>query len=347
MKQTASSLRIDLAQFRELAAFMQFSSDLDLAARKQLDRGERLTEILKQHQYAPIDVYKQVMILKAGISGRLDKYATVKLLTYQKDLFYYLDGEGEWFLKKLKDTGSFTEELENETDKFFDAFENQFHPESRGNDIDSGYTANMAVAFSRQNKRINRNMLKLVERITSRELASPSLEKELEEIISGDGEKEKDRFNDLIETSQVLDYKKSKEMEALFKTAAKYLSREGGGLGSGEIFKKLMDREKSSSTALTAFFALPHAVVEGKGKFQMLIVRSHEGVRFSASAPETHAIFFLIGSIDQQHFHLVVISTLAQIVNHPEFEEKWMKADSPEAIKELLLRLKKQVKQQD
>ena len=111
MKQTASSLRIDLAQFRELAAFMQFSSELDAATKSQLNRGERLTEILKQPQYSPIDVYKQVMILKAGITGRLDKYPTAKLLIYQSELFEYLDREASDFMKKFKTAGAFTDEL--------------------------------------------------------------------------------------------------------------------------------------------------------------------------------------------------------------------------------------------
>jgi len=174
MKQTAGALRIDLAQFRELAAFMQFSSDLDPATQRQLNRGERLTEILKQHQHSPIDVYRQVMILRAGITGRLDRYATSRLLNYQKELFDYLEGPGAEFMVRLKSAGSFTGELAEEADALLAQFEETYREAAAGTDIDSGYTVNLAMAMSQRNSRINRDMLKLVERITSRELASSS-----------------------------------------------------------------------------------------------------------------------------------------------------------------------------
>ena len=76
MKQVAGSLRLDLAQFRELAAFAQFSSDLDKATKARIDRGQRLTEILKQPQYLPVPVEKQVMIIFAATNGYLDDVPT-------------------------------------------------------------------------------------------------------------------------------------------------------------------------------------------------------------------------------------------------------------------------------
>ena len=128
MKQVASSLRIDLAQFRELAAFMQFSSDLDPATQKQLSRGERLTEILKQPQYQPVDVHKQVLILKAGISGRLDRYPTSKLLSYQNEFFTYLDVQATDFMARLRQSNKLDDQLSAELETIFVAFEDTFHP---------------------------------------------------------------------------------------------------------------------------------------------------------------------------------------------------------------------------
>src|SRR2546426_3323263 len=75
MKQVAGTLRLDLAQFRELAAFAQFASDLDKATRSRLERGQRLTEVLKQPQYRPVPVEKQVMIIYAATNGYLDDVA--------------------------------------------------------------------------------------------------------------------------------------------------------------------------------------------------------------------------------------------------------------------------------
>jgi len=343
MKQTASSLRIDLAQFRELAAFMQFSSELDASTKNQLSRGERLTEILKQQQYSPMDVYKQIMILKAGITGRLDKYPTVKLLAYQKELSEFLDSntEAKTFMDQLKASSSFSDELEKESGRVFDVFEEKFRPDSIETGIDSGYTVNLAMAMGQRNSRINRDMLKLVERITSRELASPSLESEIEQIISGKDVVEKDRFEDLLESCPIIEYEKSSSMETLFKAVAKKLAKKSVDMSSSQIFEKLVERENSSSTALSPFFAIPHIVLEGKEKFQMLIVRSRKGIEFSPDKDSIHSIFFLLGSMDQRHFHLVVLSSLAQIVQHPEFETEWLKAKNSEALRDLILKIKR------
>src|SRR6476660_5574628 len=91
MRQVAGSLRLDLAQYRELAAFSQFGSDLDPATQKQLNRGKRLTEILKQPQYRPLPVEKQVAIIYAAINGYLDGVAVERLRQYEESLYTFFD----------------------------------------------------------------------------------------------------------------------------------------------------------------------------------------------------------------------------------------------------------------
>jgi F-type H+-transporting ATPase subunit alpha len=91
MRQVAGSLRLDLAQYRELAAFAQFGSDLDPATQRQLNRGKRLTEILKQPQYRPLPVEKQVAILFAATNGYLDEVAVEQLRAYEDGLYVFLD----------------------------------------------------------------------------------------------------------------------------------------------------------------------------------------------------------------------------------------------------------------
>ena len=91
MRQVAGSLRLDLAQYRELAAFAQFGSDLDPATQKQLNRGKRLTEILKQPQYQPLPVEKQVAIVYAATNGYLDPVPVEKLRQYEDGLYSFLD----------------------------------------------------------------------------------------------------------------------------------------------------------------------------------------------------------------------------------------------------------------
>jgi mannitol/fructose-specific phosphotransferase system IIA component (Ntr-type) len=340
MKQTASSLRIDLAQFRELAAFMQFSSDLDPATKKQLDRGERLTEILKQHQYSPIDVYKQVLILNAGVSGRLDKFPTSKLLLYESHLFDFVDREARDFMVKFRDTGNMTKEIKAEMESVLDSFEETFHPESLAGGIDSGFTIKMALAMSQRSSGINREMLKLIERVTSRELASPSLETELEQIITDHDMQERDRYGVLVDNCPVIDYEQSEKLPDLFHAVSRIMENEHTDLSRTEIYERLMKREESSSTALSPFFAIPHIIEEGKGKFQLVVVRSKEGIRFSDKTPNVHAVFFLSGSLDQRHFHLVVISTLAKIVQQPSFREDWLHAGTVEELRNILREIK-------
>jgi F-type H+-transporting ATPase subunit alpha len=91
MRQVAGSLRLDLAQYRELAAFAQFGSDLDKATQQQLNRGRRLVEILKQPQYRPLAVEKQVAIIFAATNGYLDPVAIEDVRRYEDDLYRFLE----------------------------------------------------------------------------------------------------------------------------------------------------------------------------------------------------------------------------------------------------------------
>jgi F-type H+-transporting ATPase subunit alpha len=91
MKQVAGTLRLDLAQFRELAAFAQFASDLDKATRSRIDRGQRLTEVLKQGQYQPVPVEKQVMIIYAATKGYLDDVSLDNIAAWEVAFYRYMD----------------------------------------------------------------------------------------------------------------------------------------------------------------------------------------------------------------------------------------------------------------
>jgi len=91
MKQVAGSLRLDLSQFRDLAAFAQFSSDLDKATKNRIERGRRVTEILKQPQYQPVSVEKQVIIIYAATSGYLDDIPLDDVSAFEAGLYRYMD----------------------------------------------------------------------------------------------------------------------------------------------------------------------------------------------------------------------------------------------------------------
>ena len=103
MRQVAGSLRLDLAQYRELAAFAQFGSDLDAGTQKQLNRGRRLVEILKQPQYQPLPVEKQVAMIYAATNGYLDSVAVEKLRQYEDDLYRFLDTRHPALLTSIRE----------------------------------------------------------------------------------------------------------------------------------------------------------------------------------------------------------------------------------------------------
>jgi F-type H+/Na+-transporting ATPase subunit alpha len=112
MKQVAGTLKLDLAQYRELAAFAQFGSDLDKATQAQLDRGIRLVEILKQPQFQPMSLGKQVAILFAGTRGFLDKYEVDKLKNYEPQMLSFVESKYPDVLKEIDEKQVISPELE-------------------------------------------------------------------------------------------------------------------------------------------------------------------------------------------------------------------------------------------
>ncbi|KMY68622.1 ATP F0F1 synthase subunit alpha [Desulfocarbo indianensis] len=128
MKQVAGTLRLDLAQYRELEAFAQFGSDLDKATQQQLSRGVRMVEILKQPQYKPLSMVKQVTILFAATRGFLDKYPVASLAKYEKMLYDFFENQQAQLWSALNEKQAFDDDLEakfksalGEFDKIFSA----------------------------------------------------------------------------------------------------------------------------------------------------------------------------------------------------------------------------------
>ncbi|QQS39837.1 MAG: F0F1 ATP synthase subunit alpha [Acidobacteriota bacterium] len=111
MKQVAGTLRIDLAQYRELAAFAQFGSDLDKATQAQLERGKRLTEILKQGQYRPMEVENQVLIIWTATNGFVDDVAVEDLGKFEKELFEFMENSNPAVMQELRDKKAIDDDL--------------------------------------------------------------------------------------------------------------------------------------------------------------------------------------------------------------------------------------------
>jgi F-type H+-transporting ATPase subunit alpha len=112
MKQVAGKLRLDLAQYRELVTFAQFGTELDKASQAQLDRGERLTEVLKQDQYAPLPVEKQILIIYAGNRGFLDEFEVEQIKEYERKLYEFFEKEKATLLKKIAEKSEISADLD-------------------------------------------------------------------------------------------------------------------------------------------------------------------------------------------------------------------------------------------
>ena len=126
MKSIAGTLRLDLAQYRELEAFSKFGSDLDKATLSQLTRGERMVEILKQNQFVPMDVAKQISIIFAGANGHLDDIPAEKVSEFEKGLFDYLDANHATELDSITTEGQISEDLETKLNEAIAAFKGGF-----------------------------------------------------------------------------------------------------------------------------------------------------------------------------------------------------------------------------
>ncbi len=128
MKKVAGTLRLDMAQYRELEAFAQFGSDLDKATQRQLNRGQRLVEILKQPQYQPMPAEKEVTILFAGANGYLDEYPAQTVSDYEKQMLDFMESKHPEILKELKEKNDISKELDQQMRSALDGFRGSFQP---------------------------------------------------------------------------------------------------------------------------------------------------------------------------------------------------------------------------
>ncbi|SMC41549.1 ATP synthase F1 subcomplex alpha subunit [Desulfocicer vacuolatum DSM 3385] len=126
MKQVAGTLRLDLAQYRELEAFAAFGSDLDAATQRQLTRGERLVELLKQPQFNPLPMEKQVVILFAGTKGYIDKYPREAVDKYEAGLYPFIENRFPEIFTDLVEQQAITSDIEAKLKKALDAYDEEF-----------------------------------------------------------------------------------------------------------------------------------------------------------------------------------------------------------------------------
>jgi len=126
MKQVSGSIKLELAQYREMEAFSQFGSDLDESTKKLLDRGSRLTELLKQKQYSPLSVVEQIIVIFAGVKGYLDTINLSQIVAFEEQLIRDIKLNKSEFIEEISTTKKISTELEEKLKSYINDFATSF-----------------------------------------------------------------------------------------------------------------------------------------------------------------------------------------------------------------------------
>jgi amino acid transporter len=190
--------------------------------------------------------------------------------------------------------------------------------------------------------RVNRQsaIIHVVERITARELVDATLPDELKEIIIERDSIIEDRFDRLVKKCEIIDYDPAdasqRSAEELFRTLSSLLAQHLS-MDQEKLFNLFLEREKQASTVIAPGLAIPHIIVEGRRKFDIVLVRCKKGIVFPNVKEPVHALFVLIGSLDERNFHLRALAAIAQIVQGKDFDQNWLNARNTEELRHIML----------
>ncbi|MBN2589386.1 MAG: amino acid permease [Sedimentisphaerales bacterium] len=176
----------------------------------------------------------------------------------------------------------------------------------------------------------------IVERVTSKDLKTVTLENELRDILIERDEIIEDRFDKLIKECKILDIEGRKTAEQVFKTISKILEKR---LDVNEyvLFEKFLKREEEGGTVVQPGLAIPHIVIEGQHKFDVLLVRARNGIKFAHTSDPVSIMFVLAGTKDERNYHLRALMAIAQIAQEKHFEHRWLSARDTETIRNIIL----------
>ena len=179
-------------------------------------------------------------------------------------------------------------------------------------------------------------VMHVVERVTDRELKTVTLENELRDILLERDDIIEDRFDELIRECEILDIQGEENAEKIFRQASAILAER---LGTNEfvLFEKFLHREAEGGTVVQPGFAIPHIVVEGENKFDILLVRARDGINFPHAPDPVRIMFVLAGSKDERNYHLRALMAIAQIAQEKHFEQRWLAARDTQGLRNLIL----------
>ncbi len=179
-------------------------------------------------------------------------------------------------------------------------------------------------------------VMHVVERVSARELKTVTLENELRDILLERDDIIEDRFDLLIRECEILDIQGEENAESIFRQVSAILAER---LGTDEyvLFEKFLHREAEGGTVVQPGFAIPHIVVEGDNKFDILLVRAREGINFPHAPDPVRIMFVLAGSKDERNYHLRALMAIAQIAQEKHFEQRWLAARDTQGLRNLIL----------
>jgi APA family basic amino acid/polyamine antiporter len=190
--------------------------------------------------------------------------------------------------------------------------------------------------YARRKVRRRSALMHVVERVTAKEMRRPTLESELKDILIERDEIIEDRFDRLIKECPIVEFEGRVTSEEACRRISRILAPiirmdEAG------IFNLFREREALSSTVIRPGLAIPHILVEGEGIFNILIARCRQGIIFPGVDTPVHAMFVLIGTMDERNYHLRALMAIAQIAQGPDFDTRWLKARDAEELRNIIL----------
>ena len=187
-------------------------------------------------------------------------------------------------------------------------------------------------------ERIKRDsaVMHVVERVTDKQIKTETLENELRDILIERDNIIADRFDKLIQGCEIMDLKGPQKADEVFRKVAVTLS-DRLQLNEQVLFERFLQREAEGSTVLEPGLAIPHIVIEGQQKFDILLVRASEGIEFPHAPDPVKTVFFLAGTKDERNYHLRALMAIAQTVQEKDFYARWFAARDTKALRNLIL----------
>jgi mannitol/fructose-specific phosphotransferase system IIA component (Ntr-type) len=187
-------------------------------------------------------------------------------------------------------------------------------------------------------KRVSRASaaMHIVERVTDRELKTVTLENELRDILIERDDIIEDRFDKLIKNCKIIDIRGRSFFDDVFRRVAKILETRLD-ISEYVLFEQFIHREEAGGTVVQPGLAIPHIVIEGQSKFDVVLVRAVDGIEFPEAPDPVKIMFVLAGTKDERNYHLRALMAIAQIVQEKNFEQRWLTARDTASIRNLIL----------